>query len=311
MIGSSGYGEGKHFRFDIMWFGKMGAPQKGAATEVPKPPEALVDPQKIVVRMHLPYGQIVEPSVVQPKNDWDGVGMSGGWTGSRLYIFAWQRNAFDEAWIEVRLPTQTYWVEIPYGFTRNPADPLPPAEHGRGRPALAPQLAMRGFAQDDRIVPWLEVEYDLGEIQNHWKLSPSIANPFQAGIDFTFYSESTDWRAHTPVTGVSIKTADGTSSAGVKVASRLDNGPFDKIDTFKFGAEGYGDDAREWGTVSARVDDKSFEFAVPSSLFKHLHGTADFDPKKELMLLRSPDLVGRTWQAGADQLFNLLLKPGD
>ena len=53
-------------------------------------------------------------------------------TYSLHYVFPWQRNRFDEAWIELALPHDKFWIEIPYGFTRNPSDPLAESEADRG-----------------------------------------------------------------------------------------------------------------------------------------------------------------------------------
>jgi hypothetical protein len=289
-----------HFRFDILWGGA--AITKGPQGMVEsKPPRGLAEPEKIIVRLHLPEGKVVEPNN-KSYPGWDGVGSSLGMTYSRMYLFPWARNQLDEAWIEVRLPTQTYWVEVPYGFTRNPIDPLPPVERDRGGPVFA--TAMKNLPQTDRIVPWLQVEYDLGEIQNHWRLLPNMANPFYAGIDLTLYHEpdsGSDWRLDAPSTAVAVKTDDGTIDDGFKIASRR-SGLLERIDTFRIGADGSGDKAREWGTIIARVDDKSFGFVVPSSLFKHEHGTSD--PHHKQLLPRAP-------RAGKGQLFHLLLKATD
>ncbi len=288
-----------HFRFDILWCGAAVAQSPQGLVES-KPPRALAEPKKIIVRLHLPEGKVVEPNN-ENYPGWDGAGSSLGMTYSRMYLFPWARNRLDEAWIEVRLPAQTYWVEVPYGFTRNPTDPRPPTERDRGNPVFA--TAMKNLPQNDRIVPWLQVEYDLGEIQNHWKLLPNVANPFRAGIDLTLYHEpdSGSWRLDAPSTAVAIKTADGTSNEGSKIASR-ENGLLERIDTFRIGADGCGDKAREWGTIIARVDDKSFGFVVPSSLFKYVHGTSDALHKQ--LLPRAP-------RVGTDQLFYLLLKASD
>jgi hypothetical protein len=49
----------------------------------------------------------------------------------------------EEAWVELVLSGQTYWIELPYGFTRNPADPLP-SDARRGKPVFPPTMKTLG-----------------------------------------------------------------------------------------------------------------------------------------------------------------------
>ena len=291
VIASGGIGgvsaEPNQFRFDILWAGPPGA----------ETPRALAEPEKIIVRLHLP------DAVVEPNKDkisgWPQVANTMGTTFSRPYVFPWGRNRLDEAWIEVRLPTQTYWAELPYGFVCNPANPVPPAESNRGAPVLAEK--MKDLPKSDRLVPWLQVEYDLGEIQNHWRLTANLANPSRAGVEVKLFQEPdkqmTPWQLDAPETGVSIKTSDGANSDGIKVASRR-QGSLERYDTFTIGANGGGDNTREWGTVIISVDNKRYGFTVPSSLFKNGHGMSD--PTHKQLLSEIPDL----WK---EELFQVLL----
>ncbi len=282
----------EYLRFDVLWTGPPRA----------KPPSALADPKNIVVRLHLPDAT-VESKTFEPGQYWEEVGNAMSATYSRIYTFPWARNRLDEAWVELRLPSQTFWVEIPYGFARNPTDPLPPPESERGVPQSA--AAMKDLAKSDRLVPWSQVEYQLGEIPSYWKLMANIANPFYAAAEVTLYQDP-DENRHVlkfdqPRTAIALKTANGEISEGVKVASRYANARLGRIDTFRFG--GGDEKGREWGTVMVKVDEKSFGFVVPSSLFKHVHGTSrgTNDPYNKQRLPLAP-------QPSQPELFHLLLR---
>ena len=286
---SSGAAKPQHLRFDIRWTGPPRA----------KPPSALADSKNIAVRLHLPEAT-VESKALEADSVWEEVGNAMSATYSRIYTFPWARNRLDEAWIELRLPNQTFWVEIPYGFVRNPADALPPAESERGVPQLAP--AMKDLAKSDQVVPWAQVEYELGEIPNHWKLFANIANPFRAAAEVTLYHDPGDNRhvltLDEPRTAIALQSADGEISEGEKVASRYANARLGRVDIFRFG--GGGENGREWGTLMIQVDDKRYGFTVPSSLFKYVHGRSDPDDKQQRLPLTRPPLQS--------ELFHLLLR---
>lgn len=182
----------------------------------------------------------------------------------------------EEAWIECRLPGQTYWVEIPYGFTRNPADPLTPTRAIRGGPALAP--AMKSIDPKDRILPWAYVTYDLGEIQNQWRAEVHVTNPGDAAADVVLYRGDTAvgksmylWNLQTPTTNLEIDDPTGGHLTPLPFGIRLHEDGSRRSDSFKFFRDG-NSDLRGWGTATLKVDDRSYSFTLPSSLFKFLHG---------------------------------------
>jgi len=43
---------------------------------------------------------------------------------------------------------------------------------------------------------------------------------------------------------------------------------------------------RGWGTAVVSVDDKTYEFSIPSSLFKYVHGITDPHNKKLIRIRR-------------------------
>jgi hypothetical protein len=247
---------------------------------VPDPQEQnrkkLPSPEKITVRLHSPADKVTD---LEP-DELSGVGFGDarGGTCDYLYRFPWKRNVLEEAWLEVRLPQQVYWVEVPYGFTCNPADPLTPVEARRGRPSFAATMKRR---EKDLVVSWLHVHYDLGRIQNGWALAVNLSNPFDAEAEIVLYRDDSQigksmylWELHTPRTAITIKQAGGGTLDSRGMSIRLHEDGLRRSDCFKFSRNPAGDE-RRWGTVKIKVDDKSYECVVPSSLFKYVHGVAD------------------------------------
>lgn len=150
---------------------------------------------------------------------------SRGMTYSLIYLFPWQRNEMEEAWIEFALPRQTYWIELPYGFTRDPADLLP-ADAKRGEPAFPPTMNTPG--ETGKLVPWLHVNYELGKIQNGWRLSLKIANPFDAKGEVILDRDHSRvgqsmflWKLDARRTAMEMKTEDGSVIAAHPMGIRL------------------------------------------------------------------------------------------
>lgn len=232
--------------------------------------------QKTGVRLHLPDGEIIEPD--PDKRTGAELGRGRAETKIYIYRFRWARNVMEEAWIELHLSGQVYWVEVPYGFTRDPADPTLPLGIGRGPPSVAP--AMDGLGPRDRIVPWQHVRYDLGRVQNNWRLSLNVANPFDAQAEVVIYRDDIEigksmylWDLHSPRTAIEIEQ-DGKVLSSRGMSIRLHEDGLRRSDTFKFNRNP-GSHSRDWGTVRIRVDDTNYECIVPSSLFKYVHGIAD------------------------------------
>lgn len=232
----------------------------------------------MTVRMHHPDGAIDEG---KSTGDWTWLGRSRGTSYRRTFRFPWRENALEEAWVELRLGEQRLWLEVPYGFTRNPADAIDGAKTRVGPPAVAP--AMKGLKAGDKIVPWLHVDYDLGEIQNGWRLSLQQANLFDAESEIVLYRGDHEigksmflWELHTPKTSVAIKRAGDRDLIGRGMSIRLHDDGYLRSDTFKFNRDA-GDGERGWGTMAVTVDDKQYECVLPSSLFLYVHGHADID----------------------------------
>ncbi len=255
--------EAKHLYFSILWSAETGAEK----------PAALANPDDIIVRLHLPDGVVITPEPIMHPG-WDGAGKAEYMTWSRAYRFQWARNAYDEAWIECRLPGQTYWAEIPYGFSRNPAEPWPADDRERGNPAVA--AAMRNLPAADRLVPWLHVSYDLGEIQNGWRLQANLANPFDPAVEVVLYHApvgDVPTGVDQPRTAVDVKRTGESDMTGRRVGSYIR--AFEHMDVFLLSRSGGDELGRGHAMVAVQVENERYAFPVPTSLLKYMHGTAE------------------------------------
>ena len=260
-----GFGDIKpDLRFDVLWSGRDSV----------KPPDAIMKPDRTSVRLHLPDGTIVEP-----KNKQEGSppasGGAGGVTVSRMFFFPWGPNKLDEAWFEFRIDNRTYWIELPYGFSRDPSAPLAPAEPNAAPPALAP--AMKKIPPEDRIVPWTKIDYDLGPIQNGWRLSFELSNPSDPQCMVTLYSEKMfregkQWELDKPKTSAKVIEDGGGEVRARQIGARVPD-PFRRVDEYSFFR--WPNEGRDWGTLTITVDGKPKTAVIPSSLFKYLHGVAE------------------------------------
>jgi hypothetical protein len=273
-VGSGSGDEIPQLRFDVMWSAKRDEPL----------PAIIADPSKFTVQLHLSDGSVILPKTDGRRQSWIGISL-GGVTYSLIYVFPWQRNVLEEAWVEFVLPGQRYWVELPYGFTRNPADPLPP-EAKRGRPAFP--STMRALDESDRLVPWLHVDYDLGKIQHGWGLTLKLANPFDAQAEAILYRDDSKvgksmflWKLDTPRTTMKIRTTKGRAVEAHAMGIRLHDDGMRRSDDYSFNR--YPADGRDWGTAVIKVDEKTYDCVVPSSLFKYTHGFADPGNLKRLL----------------------------
>ena len=238
------------------------------------------DGSKITVRLHYADGTIVEPT----KSTFDGKLLAlfsrrGSSSGSFDCVFPWGENKMQEAWLELGFPGQSYWLEVPYGFTRDPQVAKLPDDNS-GPPKLAP--AMTSLAKNSQIVNWKHVSYDLGPIQNGWRLSLYHSNPFDAKSEIVLYRDDSEvgksmflWDLHTPRTKLSIKQTDGYSLESRAMSLRLHDDGMRRSDQFKFNRNPGSDSLRDWGTMIITVGDNDSEVTMPSSLFRYVHGVSD------------------------------------
>jgi hypothetical protein len=198
------------------------------------------------------------------------------------FEFPWGRNALDEAWIELRVAGRSYWLELPYGFTRDMRESLCASDRNRGEPTLA--VSMNDLADGDKIVPWLYVRYDLGIIQNGWRMGLYLSNPFDGKAELVLLvnpkSDIFGWDLHSPRTAVSVEDADGSKIQSMPVGIRSHEDMLRRSDSFALLTSC--NEGRCWGTVQVKVDDKMYARVVPSSLYHCGHGTACLHHKARL-----------------------------
>src|SRR5262249_11636647 len=140
---------------------------------------------KISVRLHTPDGKVTD---AKP----EGPGGQGGLGMIEIeyeFRFPWRGNVLEEAWIEVRLPQLTYWAELPHGFPPTPADRLKPAETGEGWPKYPPTMKP---GDNDWLVPWLAVKYEVAANRNDLGIVLNISNPAVPSIEVVLNREGPD-----------------------------------------------------------------------------------------------------------------------
>jgi hypothetical protein len=264
-------GGAQGFRFDLIYVSQ--------SDNVQLPRDA-----DIVVRLHRSDGQVISlpPDDRRGQVGWSSGGL-GGASFDHVYFFPWQENTLEEAWIECRLPSRTYWIEIPYGFTRNPTDPLKSIKTLTGSPVLAP--SMQSMGEKDQILPWVYATYDLGEIQNRWRASVQVSNPGDAKAEVVLYRNDGAvgrsrylWNIQAPRTSIDIADPSGRIVTALAMGTRLHEDGMRRSDSFAFNRDVRGEE-RSWGTATVRVDDREYQFTLPSSLFRYLHGIVGTYPK--------------------------------
>lgn len=244
--------------------------------------------------LHLPDGTVVAPEA-------DALGLMGAGTrgdgprrvASRGARFGWRVSSLDEAWIELDLAAHgRYWLEVPYGFVRDPSAPLD-AGDARARPALAGAMAQ--LSARDRIVPFRHARYDAGEIQNGWRLEVLASNPFDPHVELVLYRDdgrvgesAYRWDLHEPRTSLAIVGHTGGRRPGMPTAARLHEDGLRRSDHFHVFGRPSG--RRGWGTIAVTIEDRLVEVRVPSSLYLYTHGTAD--PYHERRTASAAEVLG-------------------
>ena len=250
--------------------------------EIPQGP-AFFKTNTITATLYRANGEVVEPtpegkSLLNSPAYLQTLSSSSGMPAPQVMTyFPWGSNVLEECWIEVTIPPERYWVEVPYGFDRNPADSLAPA-NTNGPPQFFP---MKSLAEHDHIVRWENVHYDLGELQNGWRLSLIQSNSDGAGSEVVLYPEDVKmssakswdaaaWKTNSPATVLRVLNATGTiiGSHYINAGLRYDGMGY------TYDLDRYADVQRCWGQIEISVGDKTYGVVVPSSLYKYAHGHA-------------------------------------
>ncbi len=232
------------------------------------------------VRMHFPDGSILEPSGDAFANVFGGSRMQEqprtSWM--RQAPFTWTTNTLDEAWVSLDLGEDgRYWLEIPYGCARDPDAPLPESDR-RTLPRYAP--AMSELSARDHVVPFRHVRYDMGQIENGWRLAVLASNPFDAHVELELYRDDGGvgqsaylWAMDEPGTSATFVAHGHGRLESMRMMTLLHEDGLRRSDHFHFFHRPSG--RRSWGTLEVSVAGVVHALRVPSSLFLYTHGTAD------------------------------------
>ena len=236
----------------------------------------------ITARLFRADGEILEPTAEGKQLLNAPMSVSTmSWPGEKpdlqvMTYFPWGSNVLEESWIEVTIASERYWLEIPYGFDCNPAGPLP-AANSSGPPQFVP--GMKSLTDHDHVVRWESVHYDLGKIQNGWRLMFIQSNPSDSEVEtkVVLYQDpdqamKSPWKFDSPRTSARIVDADGTAVTGHRLDVHRDDVGLERVDIFHFGR--YVDKLRCQGRIEISVDDKTNNTVIPSSLYKYFHGHA-------------------------------------
>ena len=227
------------------------------------------------MRLHYADGSVVtlrHSNFTKPFARWSHTGRN--WHGTFSCVFPWGKNEMQEGWLELAFPERSYWLEIPYGFTRDPSSAKLPTSKS-GRPKLAP--AMKTLPKNAQIVNWTDVFYKIGEIKNDYWVSLRHSNPFDAHSQIVLAREvaTRRWDLHSPRTSVSIRHKSGLTLKGRAKGNRLSESDSYRTDDFDFSRNPGDKETRDWGTIVVTVGDKQWKTIIPSSLFRYVHGVAD------------------------------------
>lgn len=244
----SGLVERSSLRFQFVWI-----PRDAETTPFD-------EPGHWKVRLHYPDGRVLEPEFeALPGKVSMGIVMDIRW-----YTFPFSDNTLTNAWLEVRIDQNTYWYEIPYGFTRDPAAPVPPSDPKAAPAGYAP--AMKDSPKDAQIVRWQFVRYDFGTIQNGWKLQADLTNDGERGCLLHLRRADGPWDFHAPVTKVKVEPETGVANAAEQSAERLSpHHPQEREDEFLFRFKPLS--GRGWGTLTISVDDQSYPALISLGTF--------------------------------------------
>src|SRR5262249_20633040 len=135
---------------------------------------------------------------------------------------------------EVRLPKISYWLTVPYGFTRDPHAPLSPPDPSHERPA--PPAVAEEPGRNVKVIPWEYVAYDLGPITPTWHLSLTQSNPFDASTLVTLYKDDNSqgllsWSLTSPTTALRVER--GYTVQGILMSVTREEDGFRRTDRFR------------------------------------------------------------------------------
>jgi hypothetical protein len=187
---------------------------------------------------------------------------------THVFNIPWTRNALDDAWIVLRFKGHNFWLELPYGFTRNPDDPPVNVKETRTDPVFP--VSEKQIGRADLIVPWEFVTYQVEDAPANTGISLHLANPFDAAGEISMWGFEGDVRE--PRCSLVLIDGFGRENPGGCVTLALER---DRMRRQMFHYARSGADCRHWGTVRLVIGEKAHTFTIPSSVFDYVQGHAD------------------------------------
>ena len=182
------------------------------------------------------------------------------------FTIPWGLNAFDDAWVRLDLKDRTFWVELPYGFTRKPDDPPAPADTKRAAPTTTP-FKKGDFTPEDIVIPWEYVSYRLEKFREGG-CTVHMANTFYAMTELRLFSGN----VREPECSVKAVLLPGYERTGRCISLILDKS--DPVGWQMFRFPMCPDDSRRLCQVEVTVAGVKRKLSVPSSLLYSRHGHA-------------------------------------
>ncbi len=236
------------------------------------------DGSKIRLRLHYADGSVVAPCHSDFTKPFYYSPMGRYWHEQLRCVFPWGTNQMQEGWLELVFPERSYWLAIPYGFTRDPSSAKLPTSNS-GRLKLAP--AMKTLPKNAQLVNWNDVFYKIGAEDDffvslfHSNRVSMYSMPFDARSQISLVRRirKRSWDLNSPRTSVSILHESGYTLKGVASGVRLSEYDAHRTAEFVFRRNPRDEEIRDWGTIVVTVDDKQWKTIIPSSLYKYLHAT--------------------------------------
>jgi hypothetical protein len=232
----------------------MGAPLKAAKTQLPLPAD-------LPVFFHVPGGSVLKADVIFDTPSpvysiWDVQ-----W--DYAYALPFSEHQLAAAWIEIRLPSNTYWLEVPYGLSS------PRASNTGELPAAEPNTAAatsKPAGDKSQILHWRSVQYQFAlHDKSYAEIDICNGDYPSVQIHLSKYDRDNNWMTH-PSTLVSYQPSHGQAMDGV--CAKIERSYSQRIDTFNFNnLERDESSHRAWGILSVVIDDQTFQLSAPSSLF--------------------------------------------
>ena len=218
------------------------------------------------IRMINELGHWFDPVGGNPLPSVGQVGRGASW----IYManFKWPGNAGQKAWIEVVLNNQSTYLEVPFGFFRDPSQALPVLD--------SPEVPARiqRFVEGAQAQSWDVVIYRVGKIQNDWQLSLRCKRNGDDRVELILYKEDVilgksrkHWRLDEPSTSLHVEENGKPALRAELIDQRIHPDNMRRSDFYRWSQISGGD--RAWGNSKIKVGDFEYQCTVPSSVYRN------------------------------------------